>query len=149
MAGKLRGADGLKQAFEALQDEVAQGKIAWSAVRKGAVIIRDKISSNYRSDDSSTPLDVRDYVAIQRASKIAKAGKVVAYRAGIQGGAKKNPDTPYYWRMVEFGTKHVPARPFVRPAAEQSVGPVYLTVAEEVWKGIDRVVKKKAKAGGS
>lgn len=31
----------------------------------------------------------------------------------------KNPDDPYYWRWLEFGTKYMPARPFLRPAARR------------------------------
>ena len=34
--------------------------------------------------------------------------------------AKVYVDDPYYWRFHEFGTKKMPARPFLGPALEQS-----------------------------
>ena len=38
-------------------------------------------------------------------------------RAGDRG-AKSKVD-PFYWRFLEFGTKHMAARPFLQPAAER------------------------------
>jgi len=42
-------------------------------------------------------------------------------RAGLSAGVgleKSDFEDTGYWRFVEFGTKHMPARPFFRPAAE-------------------------------
>lgn len=33
-------------------------------------------------------------------------------------GAANNPNDPFYWIFVEFGTQKMPARPFMRPAFE-------------------------------
>lgn len=30
----------------------------------------------------------------------------------------RNPNDPFYWRFLEFGTKHMAKRPFLKPAAE-------------------------------
>ena len=38
-------------------------------------------------------------------------------KASGRGGAA-NPDDPFYWRFVEFGTAKMAARPFLRPAFE-------------------------------
>lgn len=38
-------------------------------------------------------------------------------RLGKAGAS--NPNDPYYWRFVEFGTKKMSARPFLRPAANK------------------------------
>lgn len=42
-----------------------------------------------------------------RTKKLGKAGA-------------NNPNDPYYWSFLEFGTKKMTARPFLRPAADKS-----------------------------
>jgi HK97 gp10 family phage protein len=37
---------------------------------------------------------------------------------GLTGNVGITDASAYYWRYVEFGTRHAPARPFFRPAAE-------------------------------
>lgn len=52
----------------------------------------------------------------------------------LKGGGAKNPNDPYYWRFVEFGTRRSGEKTFLRAAAarksgealrrfEQSIGP--------------------------
>lgn len=49
---------------------------------------------------------------------------IVSKSTGLSGRVGLSPDVingrrpEVYWRFVEFGTVHVPARPFFRPAAE-------------------------------
>lgn len=38
---------------------------------------------------------------------------------GLTGNVGLSSREAFYWRFVEFGTKHMAARPFFRPAAEQ------------------------------
>lgn len=149
MENRLR-ADKSIQAFLRELSEKDQNRIAWSATRAGAAVIRDKIKENYKHDDPNTPINISDFVAIQRASRMADDTKT-AYRVGIQGGAQKKSkgdvDYPYYWRMIEFGTRHMKAKPFVRPAAEQSVNQVYITISQQVWKGVEAALRKAKRAG--
>jgi HK97 gp10 family phage protein len=42
---------------------------------------------------------------------------VTARSRGLRGTVTIDPDA-FYWKFQEFGTKHQPARPFARPAAE-------------------------------
>ena len=65
----------------------------------------------------------------------------------IPGRGKGNPggDT-WYWRLVEFGTSKVGAKPFLRPALEQNVAAVTSTFVREYTKAIDRAVKRQSKA---
>lgn len=39
--------------------------------------------------------------------------------SGLQGRVGITTREAHYWRYVEFGTRHMPAQPFFRPAAEQ------------------------------
>lgn len=37
---------------------------------------------------------------------------------GFKGGTGRNPDDPFYWIFLEFGTSKMSAKPFLRPAFE-------------------------------
>jgi len=63
-------------------------------------------------------------------------GSALIARIGIKGGAKKNKETPFYWRMHEFGTKNMPARPFMQPALEGNAQQVLDAVAEQLRKAL-------------
>ena len=55
-------------------------------------------------------------------------------RKGLPGG-----DT-FYWRFVEFGTKYVAARPFMRPAFDQNTQTATDATAVELSAGLDRLL---------
>jgi len=46
------------------------------------------------------------------------AKKLTAFKAQTGKSGQTNPDDPFYWRFVEFGTVKMAARPFLRPAFE-------------------------------
>lgn len=64
-------------------------------------------------------------------------GADVMAKVGVRGGARENDTTPYYWRFVEFGTEHIAARPFLRPALENNAQHVFDTLAAELKKALD------------
>lgn len=47
----------------------------------------------------------------------AITAKLPGNRGGLTGSVQVGPHA-FYWRFVEYGTKHVAARPFIRTAAE-------------------------------
>ncbi len=44
--------------------------------------------------------------------------RITSAATGLNGRVGFSDADAFYWRFVEFGTVRVPARPFVRPAAE-------------------------------
>lgn len=64
----------------------------------------------------------------------------------IAGAGKGNPggDT-FYWRFLEFGTKKMPARPFMRPAMDSGAQPAFNTFTGEMGKALDRALKRLGK----
>lgn len=59
-------------------------------------------------------------------------------RAKKQGRATVDVDDPWYWRLNEFGTSKQAARPFMRPAFEESKDEVLQVLAEKLRAGIEK-----------
>jgi HK97 gp10 family phage protein len=84
------------------------------------------------------------YVGVASISKKANA----AFKAG--GGQKgaNNPDDPYYWTWIEFGTKFQPARPFLRPAFEAKKYEALRKFDEYMKKRLVKEAQKLARENG-
>lgn len=127
-------ADVLKR-FAEFEAKIAK-KALRTAARKGMTIVRDDVKANAPEDqsDDADRIKVKTSVALTTRFR----GSNLYVKVGIRGGAKKNPDTPYYWRMVEFGTKYQPARPFMLPALESNGEAVMAAVVDELKKALDK-----------
>ena len=131
---KVTGLKELKHAMDSLDRKVRKN-ISVKAMRKGGAIIRDKARANAPVLEHSVPHRNRGTLrkAISASTKIAKNGsvntrifvrklkisKITAFKEHGKGSSS-NPNDPYYWRFVEFGTSKMSGRPFLRPAFEQS-----------------------------
>jgi len=80
---------------------------------------------------------IRHIFAQDKATRRASTNKTGL--TGFKGGPA------FYWRFLEFGTSKMPARPFMRPAAQAGSGRASAVAIEEMKKGIERVAKKLAK----
>lgn len=111
----------------------AAKKAMRSAARKAMKPVRDDVKSN-------APEDLEDDDGVKIKASVGTTsrwkGDTLYTRVGIRGGAKRNPDTPYYFRMVEFGTKNMPARPFMSPALEGNAQQVIDTLTEALRKAL-------------
>lgn len=66
------------------------------------------------------------------AARVKKFGKESA----------KNPNDPFYWRFLEFGTKKMAARPFLRPAAESKGPEAISTFMKSVVPQIEKLNRR-------
>lgn len=107
-----------------------------SAARKGMAIVRDEVKASAPEDTSPDADNIKTKTHIALQTNFRRG--VLAVRVGVRGGAKKNPDTPYYWRMVEFGTQHIAAKPFMQPALENNAEAVIDRIAEELRRALDK-----------
>lgn len=98
-------------ALKEVSDKIAKKHLR-TAGRKAMTIVRDEVKANAPLDTGKTKANVTMRTSLRRDNLMV--------RVGVQGGARKNPTTPYYWRMVEFGTRSMPARPFMVPALERN-----------------------------
>lgn len=99
---KLEGFDKLKRAFARAPDAVRRH--ASTAVYVSSL----QVASRARA---LVPVDSG---ALQRSIGVSHGNESLSADVGLVSA-----DT-YYWRFVEFGTRNMAARPFFRPAAEES-----------------------------
>lgn len=129
---------GLKELGKNLQalDKKVRNRISVKAMRAGGRIIRDSARAKAPVLQESVPHRRKGTLkrSIVERTKVGKNGKtttIVAVRnlsgkqiAKFKGktgkSGAKNPNDPFYWRFVEFGTSKMPAKPFMRPAFEQN-----------------------------
>ena len=97
----------LEKRLNAVADTIAK-KALRSAARKAMNEVRKEARENAPEE---TGLLYKNFGLLTR----AKDGEVSA-KIGIRRGAKENDSTPFYFRFLEFGTKDMQARPFLRPA---------------------------------
>ena len=154
---KLEGIDDLKRALANATKSIrtkavrsalrAAGKVIQQAARANAPVL--VIPTPYRATGT-----VKKRITV-RASKFSRqagnegvyinvrpiAGKAQVKKYGKAGA--KNKNDPFYWRFLEFGTKKMGARPFLRPAAEshgnQAIGVFMKTVIPQIEKLNNRV----------
>lgn len=122
---RVTGLDELKARLAELPDKLRRRALR-NALAAGARLIRDAakaavpvLATPTQRRNSGT---VRNAITVRTSKEAKRAGDVGVYvnvkpAKGQQRGAK-SPTDPFYWRFLEFGTSKMPARPYLRPAAE-------------------------------
>lgn len=150
--------EGLDQVLKNLKELPL--KVRRSAARKatgkGAAIIRKKAKENaLRVDDPGTGRRIADNIGqrfrgryFRRTGDTMVSVGVLSKKGRIPKG---NPDegrkgnTPH-WHILELGTEHAKAQPFLRPAAASSTGEVFQAVASELERQVGIEADKLRKA---
>ena len=147
--------EGLSQIHKALSElgRKVSNKIAVKAMREGGKIVREQARQNAPVLSQSTPYRRAGTLkkAIKSSTKVLKNGKIgtvvrvkelttkqnetFKVRSGKKGAL--NPKDPYYWRFLEFGTSKMPAKPFMRPAFEQSKEKAATEIIKALKDGIE------------
>lgn len=111
---KVEGLEQLKRAMRDLPDRI-RGKVALELLRKAAMPMRD--AARNRAPVNTGRLRKNIYVA--RARDSTRDNPLVVVRVKRRG-KKDNPQNAFYWLFKEFGTRFLPAKPFMRPAFEST-----------------------------
>ena len=156
------GIGGLEGVIDQLRkvDRTVRLKLARSAGRKGANVVRDAARSGFKAlDRSGTKNKIYEQVAVQFAGRYLKRTGDLMFRVGIRGGAKQYKNTTenrrkrrvggnyevagsvFYWRFLELGTSRIAARPVLVPAASQNQGKVFAAMAAEYERGFTKLGK--------
>lgn len=112
-----------------------QKKLVRSAVRKAAKPVLDRAKELVPTDtgDLRRSLKIR---ALKRSRRRSTIGVQVVTGVDFFKGEQ------YYGGMIEFGTSKMNAKPFLRPAADQSKGKARLIFRQELRSGIIRETRK-------
>jgi len=167
---ELKGVDSLLAKLDAVTKEI-KFKGGRFGLRKAANLVADAVKAGAASvDDPVTANSIARNVAVKFSPRTFKRTGNLLFRVGILGGAqnyantkdnvragragksfvtggdKSNPggDT-WYWRLLEFGTQNMAARPFMRPALGNNADAAIGTFAREAEKSIDRALKRAKK----
>lgn len=145
---KLTGLDDLKRKLCELPKRV-ETKVVRVALKKGGEIIRDAAISRAPDDTGLLKKNI-----VYRALG-SKKGQV-----GIRKQAQKHVDNPqnrrlrrvgkrfyvdgpaFYGRFLEFGTRNMPAHPFMRPAFDATAPAAIDAIGKALLAGIDDEVRK-------
>jgi len=122
----------LDRALKTLPDRIA-GKVIRSATLSGAGIIRKEARSRVAVDDGNLKKNI--------SSKLKnKSDTHVTYSVGPTNKA-------FYGTFLEFGTEHIRAQPFLRPAFDEKKGEAARKIEERLIKGIEREAEKLRRGG--
>ncbi|MCX4186771.1 HK97-gp10 family putative phage morphogenesis protein [Methylophaga sp. OBS4] len=169
---ELLGAEQINAKLKAVTEDIRY-KSGRAALRKAANIIRDAAISNAQKiDDPMTADNIAANIATRWDGKRFKQTGNLGFRIGVRGGARAYGDTrenrrkrrvgemystggssnnpggdTWHWRLVEFGTSRSRAQPFMRPALSRNVGAAQAEFIKQYGKGLDRAIKRAAKAG--
>lgn len=165
--------DGLPELLgklEALEYDMKR-KSGRFALRKAAQVLREQARANAaRLDDPATPEDIAANIVERWSGRTFKKTGNLAFRVGVLGGAKPYSNTKenvrkgrvgqtyttggdksnpggdtWYWRLLEFGTENMPAKPIFRPVPGQVGQEAVSEFVSQYSKKIDRVLKQAKK----
>lgn len=137
---QVKGLDELKRKLAEVPKAMRK-RVLRNALAAGAREVRDvakrnapvmtlgtSLSAPYRKPGTvKQAIRVRTSKADRRAGDVGVFVNVKPAKAGQRGA--KNPNDPFYWRFLEFGTRKMAARPFLQRAT--SALPKALTIFQE------------------
>lgn len=149
---KLEGVDALNKALAEATKQI-RTKAVRSALRKAGQVISKE--AKQAAPVLMAPVKNRKPGTVKAA--ISVRGSKFARQAGNEGvfvnvrplrgsrqkklgkAGAKNPNDPFYWRFVEFGTKKMSARPFLSPAAKNKGNEAIKTFMDSVIPQIEKL----------
>ena len=129
-------------------------RAAANVIRKAAKAGAARVNNPATAENISKNLVVRWNKSLFRRTgdlgfRVGVLGGAKAFAAAsgeVRGAGKANPggDT-FHWRFLEFGTKNIPAQPFMRAALADNVGAATSAFVAGYDKGLDAAIKRAAK----
>lgn len=149
------GLDSLLGKFEAVSYDVRR-KGGRSSLRKAAQMLAGFAQENALAiDDSLSKEVIAENIDIRWSSRRFNATGDLMFRVGIRGGAdgrakqEKLSGLPggdtTHWRMLEFGTEKMPAKPFMRRALADHINEITNEFVNQYDAALDRAIKRAAK----
>lgn len=160
---KINGADHILDVLQKLPKEVVSknGGPVKLALAKGARLVRDQAKQNVRAvvnaSKDSTGLLEKNIIASRGKQVFGSKGEryLVRVRRKAYDGDKiskrqkagKRVTTHKTGALLEYGSSHQPATPWLRPAVQQKGQEAINTIIQDLDKRIQNTIKKMAKGG--
>lgn len=132
MSTEIKGLEELISKLNGLPDKL-ETKVVRSAVRKGAILVRDKAREKVPVDTGTLKKSIK--VRNNRSGK-----GIISFKIGPTSDKKRGTDI-FYGRFVEFGTSKMAAKPFMRPALDESENEVLDVVINDIKLKLDEEIK--------
>jgi HK97 gp10 family phage protein len=116
-------------------------KVVRRAVYAGATVVRNAAREKVPVDTGALKASI-----VARANKNKKgeiSASVGIVRRVYKRGNKKGQQSRRYAHLVEFGTAHSAAQPFMRPAMDTRIDEILDTTAAKMREGIGEEARKK------
>ncbi len=154
---RIAGMKELQQALETLPVDLGK-KVIYAAIGGAGSVVRKAAVQKVAVLDASSPMvakGVRKPGTVKKAIRSSRS-KINKGRTGLwevivrvkplkKSQAKKlgakganNPNDPYYWWWLEFGTSKMAARPFLRPAFETTKSAQMSVMHKRMKIGLDK-----------
>lgn len=161
---------GLKELLEGLMElpDALGNKTVLGAMRAAGNVVKKEAVGNAPMADASHPMvrtGWRKSGTIQKRIVVARSKytnpakdwfevivsvkglgkkKIQSFKKKTGLAGSKNPDDPFYWWWVEFGTATQAAQPFLRPAFEGTKSQQLEKIRKSMKSGISREARKIA-----
>lgn len=134
IAIKIKGLREIREAMQSLS-RALERRLLNRALLKGARLVRDearRLAPVLREADPRRRAGVLQkavHAGAVRPERYAATvwvrvrpltrKQIATFKKKAKQGVAANPNDPFYWRFVEFGTSKMAARPFLRPAFDR------------------------------
>lgn len=157
---KISGIDGVLKTLQALPAEVVskRGGPVKLALAKGARKLRDEARKNLRQSidqGGARSTGMTEKAVIASRGKAIIGGNGERYLVRVKKGTFTNAlgiptSTLMTANLLEYGSAHQPATPWLRPAVQTLGGQVIEVVTDDLLRRVDKVVTQlAAKNGGA
>lgn len=148
----LTGMESLLSKFSAVEHDLKR-KGGRSALRKAAALVAKKAKEKAaKIDDPLTGRTIADNIAVRWNGRLYRRSGDLGFRIGVLKGAilsdggDLSPMSPTpHWRLIEFGTQHMRAEPFMRTALSENINAAINEFASHYESSIDRALRRAVK----
>jgi HK97 gp10 family phage protein len=153
MSVRITGARQLAAAIASLPREF-QSTAEFQALGSGAKVIAKNAASRVPVGEGDLKKSIGTNVKGRPGFRTARIGPRAGFEKtvgvisrGPNKGKQRKKKPNNYSHLVEFGTAHSPAKPFIGPAVDQSGGAAFEAMAKGYTKALDRIARKIRKGG--
>lgn len=140
---KIEGLDAVLAKMRGLAPKLLKKGLR-SAGTKAMRIVRDDARRVARTfDDPESGSNIAKNIITRYDARGSKREGGAVTKVGVAGGARPRPgrEDTGHWRLIEFGTEHMPARPFMRPALANNIEHVTTVYVQALDAEIDKAMK--------